>query len=47
MFLISQILTQLREKFNVTTKATRFVSEKIQNIIRIDQKESSGVLLRS
>ena len=31
MFLISQMLLELREKFNVTTEVDMFVSEKILN----------------
>ena len=44
MFLMSQTLFKLREKFNVTTKATRFVNEKFINIIRTDQKERSDAI---
>ena len=44
MFLMSQTLFKLREKFNVTTKATRFVNEKFLNIIRTDQKERSDAI---
>ena len=36
IFLIPQILLELREKLNVTTKATNFVSEKVLIIIRIE-----------
>lgn len=46
MFLMSQTLFKLREKFNVTTKATRFVNEKFLNI-RTDQKERSDVIHKS
>lgn len=44
MFLMSQTLFKLREKFNVTTKATRFINEKFLNIIRTDQKERSDAI---
>ena len=44
MFLISRVLLELREKFNVTTEVTRFVSEKFLNIIRIDRKEHSDAI---
>ena len=47
MLLISQILLEVWEKFNVTTEVTRFVSEKILNIIRIDRKEHSDAIHRS
>lgn len=47
MFLMSQTLFKLREKFNVTTKATRFVNEKFLNIIRTDQKERSDAIHKS
>ena len=46
MFLMSQTLFKLREKFNVTTKATRFVNEKFLNI-RTDQKEHSDAIRKS
>ena len=45
--LISQLLLELREKFNVTPEATMFLSEKILNSIRIDQKEHSTKIYRS
>ena len=47
MFLMSQTLFKLREKFNVTTKATRFNNEKFLNIIRTDQKEHSDAIRKS
>lgn len=47
MFLMSQTLFKLREKFNVTTKATRFNNEKFLNIIRTDQKERSDAIRKS
>ena len=45
--LISQLLLELREKFNVTPEATMFLSEKILNLIRIDQKEHNSRIYRS
>ena len=47
MSLISQLLLELREKSNITTAATMFLSEKILNLIRIDQKEHSSRIYRS
>lgn len=47
MFLMSQTLFKLREKFNVTTKATRFNNEKFLNIIRTDQKQRSDAIRKS
>ena len=41
---MSQTLFKLTEKFNVTTKATRFANEKFLNIIRTDQKERSDAI---
>ena len=47
IFLISQMLLELREKFNATTETTRFVSEKILDIVRIDIKKHSDAIHKS
>ena len=41
------MLLELREKFNATTETTRFVSEKILNIVRIDIKKHSDAIHKS
>ena len=45
--LVGNILLELREHFNVTTKATYFITEKITQIIDSDRKPFSSVLRKS
>lgn len=45
--LISRMLLESREKFNVTTKTTTLVSGKTLNIVRIDRKKHSHAIHKS
>ena len=44
---VGNILLELTEQFNVTTKATCFIAEKMSQIIDSDRKRFSSVLRKS
>ena len=44
---VDNILLELREHFNVTIKATRFIAEKMSQIVDSDRKNFSSVLRKS